>query len=197
MPGAAPPLAVDPRVRLGGMEEGIPCPHPWVLSALVETGGPGAPCPGVPRWQRACKLPPSAAPFTCEQRRSLSRGEEKSSCVWVAGPRPLCQPGQPLPGGQLTYTAGGAARQRRRGRSLRETHSSLLTWEEVSGLLRLSPELRLSGPARGHQESAAFQTRASDPEKLILETHYTSLQGTLQKVLLGRHLAAKSAGRGC
>lgn len=44
----------------------------------------------------------------------------------------------------------------------------LLTWEEISGLLCFSPKLWLSNPAGCQQGSTAFQSGASNSEKLIL-----------------------------
>lgn len=44
----------------------------------------------------------------------------------------------------------------------------MLTWEEISGLLCFSPKLWLSNPAGCQQGSTAFQSGASNSEKLIL-----------------------------
>lgn len=79
-----------------------------------------------------------------------------------------------------------------------ESGSCLLTGEGISGLLCFSLKLRLSNSARSHRGSTAFQSGASNSEKLILhrDTLHLPTEQFSSKVLPRLSLAAKLLGLG-
>lgn len=135
-----------------------------------------------PYWQQALQISTAsdATPFTCKCRNAAPSQREItfvfSHICGLPRPLPIYQRGEQTADWkgvhlQIEETACNPALDGPGSgkRSLqKERGSFLLTWEEISGLLCFSSKLWLSNPARSHHGSTAFQSGASNSEKLIL-----------------------------